>query len=45
MNKMKNEAKLIKKALELGFSYAKQQGYGDLDKSCYLDLSLITTRA
>ncbi|MDP2515046.1 DUF5062 family protein [Photobacterium damselae subsp. piscicida] len=30
---MKNEAKLIKKALELGFSYAKQQGYGDLDKS------------
>ncbi|ARR49017.1 DUF5062 family protein [Photobacterium damselae subsp. damselae] len=33
MNRIKNEAKLIKKALELGFSYAKQQGYGDLDKS------------
>ncbi|KLU98629.1 DUF5062 family protein [Photobacterium aphoticum] len=33
MKKQKNDAKLLKKALELGMAYAKKQGYGDLDKS------------
>ncbi|WP_299022601.1 DUF5062 family protein [uncultured Photobacterium sp.] len=33
MKKHKNEAKLLKKALELGMAFAKKQGYGDLDKS------------
>ncbi|PSW21480.1 DUF5062 domain-containing protein [Photobacterium sanctipauli] len=33
MKKHKNEAKLLKKALELGFAFAQKQGYGDLDKS------------
>lgn len=33
MKKHKNEAKLLKKALELGMAYAKKQGYGDLDKT------------
>ncbi|PSU34893.1 DUF5062 family protein [Photobacterium lutimaris] len=33
MKKNKNDAKLLKKALELGMSFAKQQGFDDLDKS------------
>ncbi|ELR63852.1 hypothetical protein C942_03312 [Photobacterium marinum] len=33
MKKHKNEAKLLKKALELGMALAKKQGYGDLDKT------------
>ncbi len=33
MKKNKNEAKLLKKALELGMAFAKKQGYGDLDKT------------
>ncbi|MGF1688970.1 DUF5062 family protein [Photobacterium japonica] len=33
MKKHKNEAKLLKKAMELGMAFAKKQGYGDLDKS------------
>ncbi|MBV1839510.1 DUF5062 family protein [Photobacterium ganghwense] len=33
VKKHKNEAKLLKKALELGFAFAKKQGFADLDKS------------
>lgn len=33
MKRHKNEAKLLKKALELGFAFAKKQGFADLDKS------------
>ncbi|UJF16860.1 DUF5062 family protein [Vibrio sp. SS-MA-C1-2] len=32
MKKHKNEAKLLKKALELGFSFAKQQGFDNLER-------------
>jgi hypothetical protein len=32
-NKNSNDAKLLKKAMELGFSFAKKQGYGDLEKT------------
>ncbi|MCQ1057832.1 DUF5062 family protein [Photobacterium sp. DNB23_23_1] len=33
MKKNKNDPKLLKKALELGMSFAKKQGFDDLDKS------------
>ncbi|WP_434137449.1 DUF5062 family protein [Photobacterium leiognathi] len=33
MKKNKNEAKLLKKALELGFAFAKKQGFSDSDRS------------
>ncbi|PSU27267.1 DUF5062 domain-containing protein [Photobacterium phosphoreum] len=32
MKKHKNEAKLLKKALELGFAFAQKQGFNDLDR-------------
>ena len=32
MKKIKNEAQLIKKALEIGVELAKTQGYGDFDR-------------
>jgi len=32
-NKNNNDAKLLKKAMVLGFSFAKKQGYGDLEKT------------
>ncbi|OAN18122.1 hypothetical protein A3K86_04200 [Photobacterium jeanii] len=32
MKKNKNDAKLLKKALELGLAFAKKQGYSDLDR-------------
>ncbi len=31
MKKVKNEAQLLKKALEIGLKYAEQRGYGQLD--------------
>ncbi|MCE2572579.1 DUF5062 family protein [Motilimonas eburnea] len=31
MKKVKNEAQLLKKALEIGLKYAEQRGYGKLD--------------
>ncbi|KMV32257.1 DUF5062 family protein [Photobacterium swingsii] len=32
MKKNKNDAKLLKKALELGMAFAKKQGYNDLER-------------
>lgn len=32
IKKNKNEAKLLKKALELGFAFAKKQGFNELDR-------------
>lgn len=32
MKKHKNETKLLKKALEIGFAFAKKQGFNDLDR-------------
>ncbi|KXI22067.1 DUF5062 family protein [Photobacterium sanguinicancri] len=32
MKKNKNDAKLLKKALELGIAFAKKQGYNDLER-------------